>query len=141
MYTECKLNLVLRILSTGYILTIFLVMAKSKKFPYKTFILKHIECKISVKFIIGANKSLTLLYGTFKLLVSLCLGVPKETWANEKRIALTPAATAMLVKKAIRRAALFKFLLFCEGFQPLGSKIVKKNKIKMPTYFNSVDFF
>ena len=26
-------------------------------------------------------------------------GVPKETWLNEKRIALTPAATAMLVKK------------------------------------------
>jgi hypothetical protein len=38
-------------------------------------------------------------------LVILCLGVPKETWANEKRIALTPAATAMLVKKAIRHAA------------------------------------
>jgi hypothetical protein len=38
-------------------------------------------------------------------MVSLCLGVPKETWANEKRIALTPAATAMLVKKAIRHAA------------------------------------
>lgn len=29
----------------------------------------------------------------------LTIGIPKETWANEKRVALTPAATAMLVKK------------------------------------------
>jgi hypothetical protein len=54
--------------------------------------------------------------------------VPKETWANEKRIALTPAATAMLVKKAIRRAAAHAYsnLTFCEDFQPLSLKIVKK---------------
>jgi len=29
----------------------------------------------------------------------LTIGVPKESWTNEKRVAITPAATAMLVKK------------------------------------------
>lgn len=29
----------------------------------------------------------------------LTLGVPKETWVNEKRVAITPAVTAMLTKK------------------------------------------
>jgi len=31
----------------------------------------------------------------------LNIGVPKEIWTNEKRVAITPAATAMLVKKVI----------------------------------------
>jgi hypothetical protein len=47
--------------------------------------------------------------------------VPKETWANEKRIALTPAATAMLVKKAIRHAAAqtySNFYFFVMVFNP-----------------------
>ena len=29
----------------------------------------------------------------------ITIGVPKETWSQEKRVALTPAATAMLTKK------------------------------------------
>eukprot|EP00088_Acartia_fossae_P059293 TRINITY_DN701_c0_g1_i4.p1 TRINITY_DN701_c0_g1~~TRINITY_DN701_c0_g1_i4.p1 ORF type:complete len:1059 (+),score=355.56 TRINITY_DN701_c0_g1_i4:149-3325(+) len=32
----------------------------------------------------------------------LTIGVPKESWTNEKRVALTPAATAMLTKKGFQ---------------------------------------
>ncbi len=45
------------------------IMAKSKNYSYKTFIFKHLECKISTKFIFGANKSLTLVYLSLDILV------------------------------------------------------------------------
>jgi NAD(P) transhydrogenase len=33
---------------------------------------------------------------------NLTIGVPKEKWANEKRVAVSPAVTAALVKKGFK---------------------------------------
>jgi len=60
----------------------------------------------------------------------LTIGVPKETWTNEKRIALTPAATAMLVKKGftvnIESGAGVLSQFRDEDFAASGAKIVNK---------------
>ena len=61
----------------------------------------------------------------------LTIGVPKETWANEKRVALSPAVTAMLTKKGFTvhveegagRLAQFRD----EDYAAEGAKIVKRN--------------
>jgi len=60
----------------------------------------------------------------------LSIGVPKETWLNEKRVAITPAATAMLVKKGFNvnvesgAGTLSQFR--DEDFAASGANIVKK---------------
>merc|ERR1719507_1540344 len=61
----------------------------------------------------------------------LNIGVPKETWTNEKRVAITPAATAMLVKKGFSvnvesgAGLLSKFRV--DDFAASGANIVNKN--------------
>merc|ERR1719507_2908123 len=61
----------------------------------------------------------------------LNIGVPKETWTNEKRVAITPAATAMLVKKGFTvnvesgAGLLSKFR--DDDFAASGANIVNKN--------------
>lgn len=58
------------------------------------------------------------------------LGIPKESWLNEKRVAITPAVTAMLVKKGFSvnveagAGALSQFP--DEAFAAEGAKIVDK---------------
>jgi len=60
----------------------------------------------------------------------LTIGVPKETWTNEKRVAITPAATAMLTKKGFNvqvesgAGALSQFR--DDDFAASGAKIVGK---------------
>jgi len=60
----------------------------------------------------------------------LTIGVPKETWTNEKRVAITPAATAMLTKKGFNvqvesgAGALSQFR--DDDFAASGAKIVNK---------------
>jgi len=62
----------------------------------------------------------------------LSIGVPKETWLNEKRVAITPAATAMLVKKGFNvnvesgAGTLSQFR--DEDFAASGANIVKKQE-------------
>merc|ERR1719507_157452 len=61
----------------------------------------------------------------------LNIGVPKETWTNEKRVPITPAATAMLVKKGFTvnvesgAGLLSKFR--DDDFAASGANIVNKN--------------
>ncbi len=50
------------ILSMGGNIASSWIMAKSKYFSFKTLIFKHIECKNSKEFKIGAKKMLTLMY-------------------------------------------------------------------------------
>jgi NAD(P) transhydrogenase len=58
--------------------------------------------------------------------------VPKEKWANEKRIAMSPAATAMLVKKGfnlnIEKGAGEEAKFRDQDFIDAGAKIVDGNK-------------
>lgn len=60
----------------------------------------------------------------------LTIGVPKEIWTNEKRVALTPAATAMLVKKGftvnIETGAGVHSQFRDDDFAASGAKIVNK---------------
>jgi len=62
----------------------------------------------------------------------LNIGVPKETWTNEKRVAITPAATAMLTKKGFTvnvedgAGALSQFRN--EDYAAAGANIVGKNE-------------
>jgi len=61
----------------------------------------------------------------------LTIGVPKETWTNEKRIALTPAATAMLTKKGfnvnVESGAGMLSQFRDEDFAASGAKLVSKD--------------
>merc|ERR1712061_152645 len=60
----------------------------------------------------------------------LQLGVPKESWLNEKRVAISPAATAMLVKKGFNvnvETGAGKLSQFPdEAYAAEGAKIVAK---------------
>lgn len=61
----------------------------------------------------------------------LNIGVPKEIWTNEKRVAITPAATAMLVKKGftvhVESGAGTLSQFRDDDFAASGAKIVDKN--------------
>jgi len=61
----------------------------------------------------------------------LSIGVPKETWLQEKRVALTPAATAMLTKKGftvnIEDGAGTLSQFRNDDFAAAGANIVSKN--------------
>merc|ERR1719507_2861985 len=61
----------------------------------------------------------------------LNIGVPKETWTNEKRVAITPAATAMLVKKGftvnVESGADLLSKFRDDDFAASGANIVNKN--------------
>merc|ERR1719295_2474535 len=62
----------------------------------------------------------------------LTIGVPKESWTNEKRVALTPAATAMLTKKGFNvqvesgAGSLSQFR--DEDYAANGAKLVSKKE-------------
>jgi len=62
----------------------------------------------------------------------LSIGVPKETWLNEKRVAITPAATAMLVKKGftvkVEEGAGTLSQFRNDDFAAAGASIVNKNE-------------
>lgn len=62
----------------------------------------------------------------------LTIGVPKERWANEKRVAMSPAATAALVKKGftvqIEKGAGEEAKFRDQDFTDAGAKIVDGNK-------------
>merc|ERR1712209_375993 len=53
----------------------------------------------------------------------LNLGVPAETWTNEKRVACTPANTALLIKKGAGRLSNFRD----EDYAAAGGNIVSKD--------------
>lgn len=63
----------------------------------------------------------------------LSIGVPKETFTNERRVALTPSSVSMLVKKGFtvnvqeNAGAEAKFLN--SDYEKAGAKIVDKTKI------------
>ena len=62
---------------------------------------------------------------------NLTIGVPKEVWTNERRVALTPAAVATLTKKGIavkvesNAGSEAKFLN--TDYESVGAKIVDRN--------------
>lgn len=83
----------------------------------------------------------------------LSVGVPKEIWKNERRVALTPAATATLVKKGfsvnIEDGAGLESSFRNEDYAGAGAKVVDKNtafhsdivlKVRQPV-FNEVQQF
>ncbi|XP_069689607.1 NAD(P) transhydrogenase, mitochondrial-like [Periplaneta americana] len=61
----------------------------------------------------------------------LSIGVPKEIWKNERRVALTPAATATLVKKGftvnVEDGAGLESKFRNEDYTSAGGKVVDKN--------------
>jgi len=63
----------------------------------------------------------------------LSIGVPKETWLNEKRVAITPAATAMLTKKGfsvnVESGAGTLSQFRDDDFAASGANIVGKNDV------------
>jgi len=76
----------------------------------------------------------------------LSVGVPKEIWKNEKRVALTPAATTVLVKKGftvnVEDGAGLESRFRNEDYANAGAKVVDKNaafhsdvvlKVRQPT--------
>ena len=62
----------------------------------------------------------------------LTIGVPKERWLNEKRVALTPVVTAALVKQGfnvnIEKGAGFDAKFRDEDYTAAGGQIVDQNK-------------
>lgn len=62
----------------------------------------------------------------------LTIGVPKERWLNEKRVALTPVVTAALVKQGfnvnIEKGAGFEAKFRDEDYTAAGGKIVDQNQ-------------
>lgn len=76
----------------------------------------------------------------------MSVGVPKEIWKNERRVALTPAAAAVLVKKGftvnIEDGAGLESRFRNEDYASAGAKVVDKNtafhsdlvlKVRQPT--------
>lgn len=70
----------------------------------------------------------------------LTIGVPKERWLNEKRVAITPVVTAALIKQGfnvnIEKGAGFEAKFRDEDYTAAGGKIVDQNKA-----FYSGEFF
>jgi NAD(P) transhydrogenase len=63
---------------------------------------------------------------------NLTIGVPKEKWTNERRVAITPAVTALLVKKGfhvnVESGAGFEAKFRDEDYTQSGAKIVEGTK-------------
>lgn len=62
----------------------------------------------------------------------LTIGVPKETWSNERRVALTPAVAAALIKKGytvnVEDSAGLGAKFRNEDYASVGAKVVDRNK-------------
>nr|XP_022901005.1 NAD(P) transhydrogenase, mitochondrial-like [Onthophagus taurus]XP_022901007.1 NAD(P) transhydrogenase, mitochondrial-like [Onthophagus taurus] len=62
----------------------------------------------------------------------LTIGVPKETWLNEKRVALTPTVAATLIKKGftvkVEENAGANAMFRNEDYEKVGAKMVKKDE-------------